>query len=78
MKRDLESFLGCRIDLRIFVAVKVGVRGGRKDAVEPGLLVVLAWSCECRTRELLGIETVWWLLRRVGSDWEGAFDGFGS
>lgn len=77
MERYLESFLGCGIDLGIFVAVKVGVRGGRQDTVEPGLLVVLAWSCECGTRKLLRIETVRWLLRRVGTNWEGSFDSFG-
>lgn len=50
---------------------------GGKDAVEPGLFVLMAWRGEGCARELLGVESVWWLLWGVAADRESSFDGFG-
>lgn len=54
------------------------VCAGRQDTVQPCLLVLVAGSCEGGAGELLGVETVWWLLGGVLADGEGALDGFGS
>lgn len=55
---------------------RVGAR--RQDAVQPGLLVLVAGGCEGGSGELLGVEAVGRLLGRVLADGEGALDGFGS
>lgn len=77
MQWDLEGFLRGGIDLCIFVGVEVGVRSGREDAIEPGLLVMGTGSGEGGARELFGVETIRWFLWRVGADWEGSLDGLG-
>ena len=53
------------------------VRAGGQDAVQPGLLVLVARRCEGGARELLGVEPMRGLLGRVLPDGKGAGDGFG-
>lgn len=56
---------------------KVVMGGSGKDPVDPSLLVLVAWSSKGRAGQLLGIEAIGSLLRRVLTDGECAFDGFG-
>lgn len=55
---------------------RVGARG--QDAIQPGLLVLVAGGCEGGSGELLCVEAVGGLLGRVLGDGEGALDSFGS
>ena len=77
MQWDLEGFLGGGINLCIFVGVEVGVRSGREDAVEPGLLIVSTGGGEGGAGELFGVETIRRFLWGVGADREGSLDGLG-
>jgi hypothetical protein len=49
-----------------------------EDAIQPGLFVFAAGSCEGGSGELLCVEAVGGLLGGVVAYGEGAFDGFGS
>lgn len=55
---------------------RVGAR--RQDAVQPGLLVLVAGSCEGGSGELLGVKAIGRLLGGVLADVESALNSFGS
>lgn len=56
---------------------EVLVRCRRQDTVDPGLLVFVSRSRERRAGELLGVQTIRCLLRRVLTDGQSSFDGLG-
>ena len=70
---SLSSRPGRRADQpRVDLRVAAGMLHGRADAIEPGALVRCLRRGERRARELLGIQAVVDLLRRVAADRQGA------
>lgn len=74
--------LGCfRCQARVvrirILGREVLVGGGREDSVNPGLLVFVSGGREGRSRELLCIQAVGRLLRRVLAYRESSLDGLG-
>lgn len=47
-----------------------------EDTIDPGLFVLVSRSCECSSRQLLGVEAIRSLLRRILSYWESTLNGF--
>jgi hypothetical protein len=50
------------------------VSARREDAVEPGLLVLVAGGCESCSREFFGVKTERWFLRRIAIRWKGSYN----
>lgn len=55
---------------------EVGVCASRQDAVEPGLLVLVARRREGGAGELLVVEAIWRFLRVIGANRQSALYGF--
>lgn len=56
----------------------VGMGGRGENAIQPGLFILVSRSCEGGPRQLLGVESIRRLLRRVLGDRQGAGYSFGS
>jgi len=75
---DLLPRLVLRVRIEGFglKSLEVAVAARRQDSVEPCLLVLVSRRCEGGSRELFGVEAVWWFLGRVGANWKSTLYGF--
>lgn len=68
--------LRVRVERFDLTSLEVAVATRRQDPVEPCLLVLVSRRCEGGSRELFGVEAIWWFLRRVGTNWKRTLYGF--